>query len=126
MIILLDLNYTLVRNSEQKASPFTKQIERETYRIEIIQLVQEHYVVMITARPIVHKTQTLASIIEKTGWSPQESYFNDTKMYPAHFKRSIVLQKLTHLRREVMLAIESNPNTIEMYKKLGILCLSVR
>jgi hypothetical protein len=31
-IILLDLNYTLVANSEVKLQPFTKQIEQEIYR----------------------------------------------------------------------------------------------
>lgn len=125
-IILLDLNYTLVGNSEKKRAPFIEQIKLETYRMDLIELVRPHYVILITARPVKYQAPTLGSIAQKTGWKPQEYFFNDTNLAPQWFKRSVVINRLTKFHSEQMIAIESNPKTINEYKKMGILCLSVQ
>ncbi|MFW5883824.1 MAG: hypothetical protein ACOCVG_05590, partial [Verrucomicrobiota bacterium] len=78
MIYLLDLNYTLVANSpprgERPLRPFTRQIEKETYRHWLIDLLQPHEVILITARPSRYKEPTLARIADQTGWQPMDAY----------------------------------------------------
>jgi hypothetical protein len=49
MILLLDLNYTLVENSDDKRRPFIKQIEAEQYRRWLVELIRPHHVIMMTA-----------------------------------------------------------------------------
>ena len=61
-IILLDLNYTLVANSEVKVQPIVRQIEQEIYRSELIDAVRDLAVILITARPASHRTATLDSV----------------------------------------------------------------
>ncbi|MFA6109796.1 MAG: hypothetical protein WDA75_13605 [Candidatus Latescibacterota bacterium] len=126
-IILLDLNYTLVSNSEKKKAPFIKQIEGEEYRKELIELVRPHTVLLITARPIKYEVSTIESLRTKTGWTPQFTAFNKYNLAPHLFKKKIVTEQIQIKFQDVVLiAIESNPKTIAEYKKLGILCLSVQ
>ncbi len=130
MIILLDLNYILVGNSEQKAKPFTDQIDMEQYRKEIVELVKPHYVILVTARPFQYREQTIKSIKEKTDWSPQESYFNDKKLPPAVHKMNLLNTNLAWVcsknsMGESTIAIDSNPRTIEGYMNKGIFCLTL-
>lgn len=57
MKYLLDLNQTLV-DREKDASrirPFELQIERETYRQWLVEILCDSYVVLITARPVKYK-----------------------------------------------------------------------
>jgi hypothetical protein len=121
MIILLDLNYTLVENSTEKQKPFTKQIEAERYRAWLVKLVRQHHVILMTARPVKYRAATLASIQSKTGWQPNEAYFNAYGLMPPLAKdgmlKEFVLPK--HGGAE-MLAIESNPATRAMYARHGI------
>jgi len=121
MIILLDLNYTLVENSEEKQRPFTKQIAGEQYRQWLVELVKPHHVILMTARPAMHKESTLASIESKTGWLPQEAYFNSFSLAPPLAKeRMLQAFVLPKHGGENFLAIESNPRTHSMYAKYGI------
>src|SRR5687767_10965154 len=109
-IILLDLNYTLVANSETKLQPFSRQIEQEIYRAELIAAIRALPVLLITARPDAHRIATLDSIKRKTGWAPQAAYFNTLRAPPALFKSYILRKEIlpTHAPTE-LLAIESNP-----------------
>jgi hypothetical protein len=121
MIILLDLNYTLVENSLDKKRPFTKQIEQELYRKWLVNLVAPHHTILMTARPDMHRDQTLHSISTKTGWQPQEAHFNKYAK-PPHEAKRIMLERLVfpkHGRTEY-LAIESNPRTHAMYAEYNI------
>ncbi len=79
---LLDLNYTLVANSHEKHSPFAEQIRQETYRDWLVALLRSRYVILMTARPVKYRELTLDSIQEKTGWTPNESYFNSYNLPP--------------------------------------------
>ena len=79
MKYLVDLNYTLVGNSpkwgESRITPFSRQIEQETYRQWVVDFLRDKYAILITARPIRYKEQTLARIFSQTNWQPQEAYF---------------------------------------------------
>lgn len=132
IIVLLDLNYTLVANSQQKKRPFPKQIEGEQYRTWLLKMLgPDHHVVLVTARPIRHKAATLASLLEKEGWRPAAAYFNDSKLPPASFKERVVqyLLKERYLQQWIdagrVVAIESNPRTRKMYATYGIPCMQI-
>lgn len=121
MIILLDLNYTLVENSEDKYRPFTKQIEAEHYRGWLVELIRPHHVILMTARPAMHKQITLANIRAKTAWLPQEAYFNDYGLAPPLAKQRMLTEHvLPKHGGATFLAIESNPNSRAMYARHGI------
>lgn len=117
--ILLDLNYTLVSNSEEKRSPFARQVENEQYRQDLLKSLQGLYVILITARPIKYQEVTLQSLSLKTGWLPDESFFNDLGYWPPAFKKSI-LDRFLSQRKLHFLGIESNPKTRAMYLNNGI------
>lgn len=128
MIILLDLNYTLVANSHEKHKPFTLQIEHETYRDWLVSLVSPYHTILMTARPEQHKQATLDSINSKTGWLPQEAHFN-RYFKPPHDAKRIMLEELVLPKHgkdgKQYLAIESNPRTQTMYAEYGITCVKV-
>jgi hypothetical protein len=117
--ILLDLNYTLVSNSAIKLSPFIRQIEGEVYRMDLIEAVKPYPVILITARPAKYTEATLKSIKTKTGWQPDEAFFNDQGMFPPAFKKT-VLERFLLTRDIEMIGVESNPKTRAMYKNNGI------
>jgi len=128
MIILLDLNYTLVANSEKKASPFTRQIEGEEYRQDLVELIKPAYVILMTARPEKHREATLKSIKAKTGWLPQEAFFNIRNLRPPEAKERMLLDLVFPSHGEdpdQYYAIESNPATRGMYKRYGIKAFAV-
>jgi hypothetical protein len=123
MIILLDLNYTLVANSHEKRKPFALQIQQETYRNWLVSLVAPYHTILMTARPEKHKQPTLDSLYFKVGWVPQEAHFN--RYYkPPHIAKRIMLEQLVLPKHgssgEQYLAIESNPRTQAMYAEFGI------
>lgn len=123
MIILLDLNYTLVANSHEKRKPFALQIQQETYRNWLVSLVAPYHTILMTARPEKHKQPTLDSLYFKAGWVPQEAHFN--RYYkPPHIAKRIMLEQLVLPKHgssgEQYLAIESNPRTQAMYAEFGI------
>ena len=126
MIILLDLNYTLVENSTEKQKPFSKQIQAERYRAWLVNLVKPQHVILMTARPAKYFAETIASIEEKTGWQPDEALFNAYGLTPPVAKERMlkehVLPKYPNME---FLAIESNPATRAMYARYGIRSIKV-
>ena len=120
-IILLDLNYTLVSNSEIKIHPFDKQILKEEYRKDLIYALRNDLVILVTARPEHYKLRTLYNLKRKTGWNPVAAYFNSYNTTPPICKERILREHLEKIyNKEKMLAIESNPLTRAMYNKHNI------
>lgn len=124
-ICLLDLNYTLVINQAETRllRPFARRLAAEEYRLDLLAAIKDDYVILITARPAYQARQTLANIKQKTGWQPQEWYFNDLDAEPPQFKQS-ALQRFVFPRHGAdgskYYAVESNPRTRSMYAKYGI------
>ena len=131
MIILLDLNYTLVANSPRHgATPerMEKRLAGEQYRQWLVELVRPHTVVLITARPEAWQLRTLDRIGEQTGWRPQDACFAPRGWFnPPAIKERLLLKSVfpIHGRDAGYLAIESNPRTREMYAKFNIPCFWV-
>lgn len=145
-IILLDLNYTLVGNSDDPTNkiPYPGRIVKQVYRTWLIDMIRDYQVFLITARDARFAEATLADIKRKTGWQPDRSYWNEFREQPPVCKLRILN---THLfpefgrgeikdlpvehppgdslfpnqtaRRFVspFIAIESNPRTRLMYHK---------
>lgn len=131
MKYLVDLNYTLVGNSpkwvEPRITPFSKQIERETYRQWLVDFLRDKYAILITARPIRYKEQTLARIFSQTNWQPQEEYFAEISVPPPEIKEDLLLRYIfpKHGKNgEDFFGIESNPKTRAMYERYRIKSLS--
>lgn len=123
MIILLDLNYTLVGNSTEKRSPFIRQIEHEVYRQWLVDLVKPYHVILMTARPAQYYEPTLDSIREKTGWMPQQAFFNEYNLPPPAAKSRMMKDYVFKDHGDDpknFFGIESNPKTRSMYANLGI------
>jgi len=126
MIVLLDLNYTLVANSPQHGTTperMEKRLAGERYRQWLVELVRPHTVILISARPDRWLDATLERIEQKTGWRPGTACFAP----PGWWNPPAIKEHLLH--RNVFpqwgsdskyLAIESNPRTRGMYAKLGI------
>ena len=122
MKYLVDLNYTLVGNSpkwgEPRITPFSRQIEQETYRQWLVDFLRDKYAILITARPIRYKEQTLARIFSQTNWQPKESYFAEISATPPEIKEDLLLRYIfpKHGRNGAdFFGIESNPKTREKY-----------
>ena len=121
-IALVDLNYTLVGNSpkwgEPRITPFSRQIEQETYRQWLVDFLRDKYAILITTRPIRYKEQTLARIFSQTNWQPQEVYFAEISATPPEIKEDLLLRYIfpKHGRNgKDYFGIESNPKTRAMY-----------
>lgn len=124
-ICLLDLNYTLVSNQQETRllRPFSRRMEQEQYRMDLLQAIQADHVIIITARPNYQAKETLRNIEKKTGWRPTEWYFNDIDADPPTFKESALRRFIfpKHGRDgNLYYAVESNPKTRQMYAKYGI------
>lgn len=124
-ICLLDLNYTLVGNQQETRMlrPFTKRMQYEEYRTDLIEAVREDYVIIITARPDHQMKATMENLLRKTGWQPDEYYFNDFDAEPPVFKESALKRFVfpKHGTNSVQFyAVESNPKTRAMYARYGI------
>jgi len=126
MIILLDLNFTLVANNQPRGAPLTsmhRRLPAEEYRQWLVDLVRPHTVVLMTARPDTWKDATLASIREKTGWSPQSAWFAPAGWWnPPAIKEHLLRTEVfpVHGEEARYLAIESNPRTRTMYARIPI------
>jgi hypothetical protein len=131
MIILLDLNYTLVANSPKHGTTperMEKRLANEQYRQWLVELVRPYTVVLITARPETWTIKTLDRIEEQTGWRPQDACFAPKGWWNPPAIKEHLLQKDVfpiHGDDARYLAIESNPRTREMYAKFSIPCLWV-
>jgi len=123
MKFLLDLNQTLVDRPKDapRIRPFELQIECETYRQWLVDILKNQYVILITARPYKYKQMTLNRIKELTGWSPHEAFFAEIRSYP-HVKKEQLLRKyiLPQTETERFFGIESNPKTRAVYARYGI------
>lgn len=121
MIFLLDLNFTLVANSQAQLKPFTRQIDQELYRLDLIEALAGERVFLCTARPAAHRERTLARISELTAWQPERAYFNEWNAWPPVAKRKMLLAiRADGFMPGDLYAIESNPATRAMYQRAGI------
>ena len=122
-IILLDLNYTLISNSWSiRYEKLPEKITKRKYEHELVDLIKDNYIILITASPDYTSAESLRHIEENTDLKIAESYWN-------FGKRPHELKKYW-LEREVLpkhgndpsryLAIESNPKTRAMYEGFGI------
>lgn len=121
-IILLDLNYTLISNSRESFGRYPSRIYRQRYETELIDLIKDNYVILITARPYEFSYKTLDHIKETTGFEVDESYWN-FGLKPHELKKYWMEEEIFKKHGENperYLAIESNPRTRRMYEKLGI------
>ena len=122
-IILLDLNYTLISNSwEIRWEKLPGKIEKRRYEHELVSLIKDNYVILITASPYYTSFDSLRHIERNTDLKIDESYWNFGKR-PHELKRYWLEKAVlpTHGRDvEKYLAIESNPKTREMYAEFGI------
>ena len=122
-IILLDLNYTLIANSKEiRTMPLDKKIKSQKYETDLINLIKDNYVILITASPYRRSHKILRDLKEKTGFEPDESFWNFGRQPPALKKYWMENEVIPQHGEEgdKYLAIESNPVTRRMYKKLGI------
>ena len=122
-IILLDLNYTLISNSWSiRHDRLPQKIFKRKYEHELVDLIKDNYVILITASPYSTSYDSLRHIEENTDLKISESYWNFGKR-PPELKRYWLEKAVlpTHGRNpDKYLAIESNPKTREMYDKFGI------
>ena len=131
MIILLDLNYTLVANNPARGTTpvrMDKRLANEQYRQWQFELVRPDTVVLSTARPETWTTKTLDRIEEQTGWRPQDACFAPKGWWnPPAIKEHLLKKEVfpTHGDDARYFAIESNPRTREMYAKFSIPCIWV-
>lgn len=130
IIILLDLNYTLVSNSAKNryTRPYQRKIKEERYRTWLVELIKDYYVIIITARPNYQKKETMNSIkVKLNGWMPDEVYFQEDNDTPPVAKEKLLIKYIfpKHGVQNNYLAIESNPKTKKMYEKYEIQSVSV-
>lgn len=123
MKYLLDLNQTLVDREKDapRIRPFELQIECETYRQWLVELLRNEYVILMTARPHKYKWATLERIEALTNWQPQETYFGEIRSYP-HVKKEQLLRRyvLPKYSPSELFGIESNPKTRAVYERYSI------
>ena len=124
-ICLLDLNYTLVSNQMETRMlrPFSRRMQGEEYRSDLLDAIKDDYVIIITARPNYQQKETMENVFKKTGWKPDEMYFNDIDGQPPVFKESALHRFIfpKHGTEPTQYyAVESNPRTRSMYAKYGI------
>jgi hypothetical protein len=131
MIILLDLNYTLVANSPRHGTTPPRmelRLRDERYRQWLVELVRSHTVILISARPDRWLDVTLERIAEETAWRPDAACFAPFGWWnPPAIKEHLLQRNVFPQwgRDPKYLAIESNPRTRAMYAKFGILSLWV-
>lgn len=134
LVILLDLNYTLVANSslkqQQKNMPYAQKILSETYRDWLVELVRGHTVLLCTVRWEGYEETTMKHILELTGWQPERAFFNPDKdvwqgdIVKAKYLPSIFSHYGQPSERKYF-AVESATATKAMYKRNGIASASV-
>jgi len=131
MIILLDLNYTLVANSKDlRSKPAHVRKSTEQYRTWLISLIKSmnpEHVFLVTIRPEKDRDWTLKRIQEVTGWAPDRAYFSTmVDARPEVWKRHVLEAMLFPefgANPCRFLPIESNEDTQKMYGEFGIVGL---
>jgi hypothetical protein len=124
-IILLDLNYTLIADqmTSRCIRPIEERVEREQYRMDLVDALVGYRVFMLTARPERQKAATLAAISRRI---PQlileRAYFNTHDEQPPDAKRRMLTTRILPegIDPATCFAIESNPLTRKMYAVHGI------
>ena len=99
-----------------------EKIKNQVYETDLIELNKDNYVILITASPYKRSHKILRDIEEKTGFKPDESYWNFNRQPPV-LKRYWMVEEVIPRHGDdssKYLAIESNPATSRMYKKLGV------
>ncbi len=130
MIVLLDLNYTLVANSKDlSGKPLEFRKKNEHYRewlIAILKQMAPEAVVMLTVRTVEWEQWTLARIKQLTGWQPDHAVFNYTRdgsIRPEQFKEQalheVIFPRYGNPAGQY-LGVESNLDTWKVYAKYGI------
>lgn len=117
-IVLLDLNATLVENTEVHSLPYIYNIPLENYRSWLISLVKRHHVILLTARPKRYEQETLERLRALEEWCPDEWYFNDGFLKAAQTKERMLKEFIfpRHGVANNYIALESNSLTRAMYK----------
>ena len=122
-IILLDLNYTLISNSWAiRYERLPEKIFNRKYEDELVELIKDNYVILITASPYYTSYDSLKHIEENTDLKIRESYWNFGKR-PPELKRYWLEKAVIPEHGDdpsKYLAIESNPKTREMYAEFDI------
>ena len=122
-IILLDLNYTLISNSWAiRYEKLPEKINKRKYEDELIELIKDNYVILITASPDYTASDSLKHIEENTDLKVDESFWNFGKR-PHELKKYWLEKEVLPTHGDdssKYLAIESNPKTREMYSEFGI------
>ena len=122
-IILLDLNYTLISNSWAiRREKLPQKIFKRKYEHELVNLIKDNYVILITASPYKTSYDSLKHIEENTDLKIAESYWNFGKR-PPELKKYWLEKAVLPTHGEdpnKYLAIESNPKTREMYAEFSI------
>ena len=99
-----------------------QKIYNRKYEHELVELIKDNYVILITASPYETSFDSLKHIQENTELQINESYWNFRKR-PPELKRYWMKKAVIPTHGDnpnKYLAIESNKNTRAMYKKLGI------
>lgn len=129
LVVLLDLNFTLVANSHlkraQPALTYSQKIGLETYRQWLVELVRGHTVLLCTVRHQRYAEQTMQRISDLTGWQPEGAYFNATDNWNGYVVKRDYLERAILPAYGVVgetryAAIESAAATRAMYASLGI------
>lgn len=134
-IILQDLNVALSSNfREKKFYPSMPKFvaEVEQYRQWLVELLKSEYVILCTARSERFRDLTLESISSKTGWLPQQAYFNrwlnnagDGPLEPPLAKKRYLTDSIFPEYGDdpsLYFGIDSFGETRSMYQSLGIDC----
>jgi hypothetical protein len=124
-IILLDLNYTLIADqmTSRYIRPIEERVEREQYRMDLVEALAGYRVFMLTARPERQKVATLAAIGRRIPQLVLErAYFNTHDEQPPDAKRRMLKTFILPdgIDPATCFAIESNPLTRKMYGANGI------
>lgn len=120
-IVLLDLNATLVENTEVHNLPYQYNIPLERYRSWLIELLRPHHVIIMTARPVRYKAETLERIRLLEKWTPMAAHFkpNDSIERAAAAKyrmlNELVFPEFGKPSSGLYIALESNCTTKSMY-----------
>ena len=126
MIILLDLNYTLVSNSPGHGMTppgMEQRLRDERYRQWLVELVRPYPVILISVRPDRWLEATVERIERKTGWRPDTACFAPRGWRnPPAIKKHLLHRAIFPRwgRGSKYLAIESNLRTREMYARFNI------
>ncbi len=129
MVILLDLNYTLVANSmELSRRGFEHRKKHERYRqwlLDLLFALKPDAILLVTIRPVHQEEWTLQNIAEKcNGWQPDMSFFNTLGgVTPPVWKEHALVNSIFPVYGddpETYMPVESNRDTQRMYERYDI------